>query len=63
MTAADIWNALGLMAVFEGVLYALFPGHMKRMMEMALTQPEDSLRMFGLMVAFLGVASLWWMRG
>jgi len=63
MTVGDLWTALALMAVIEGVIYALFPTHIKRMMEMARLQSDDTLRMFGLAVAFLGVASLWALRG
>lgn len=63
MTLQDLWNALALMGVFEGVLYALFPQHVKRMMAYAQMQSDDALRMTGLMVAFLSVACLWWMRG
>ena len=63
MTLNDLWTALALMGVLEGVLYALFPSHVKRMMEYAQTQSDDALRMTGLAVAFLSVACLWAMRG
>ncbi len=63
MTLTDLWTALALMGVLEGVLYALFPSHVKRMMEYAQAQSDDALRMTGLMVAFLSVGCLWLMRG
>lgn len=63
MTLTDLWTALALMGVFEGVLYALFPSHVKRMMEYAQAQSDDALRMTGLTVAFLAVAALWILRG
>ena len=63
MTLADLWTALALMAVIEGVLYALFPEAMRRMMTRVLAQPVDVMRLTGLMVATLGVASLWMLRG
>lgn len=51
--------AFGLMLVFEGALYALFPGAMKRMMAQALTQPEGTLRLAGLALAVFGFALVW----
>lgn len=62
MTLSDLWTALGLMAVIEGVLYALFPEAMRRMMTHVLSQPADIMRLTGLTVAALGVLSLWLMR-
>lgn len=63
MTVDDLWRALALMGVFEGVLYALFPAGVKRMMDMARNQPDDTLRLMGLMIASLSVACLWLLRG
>lgn len=63
MTLADLWTALALMAVIEGVLYALFPEAMRRIMASVLAQPVDVMRLTGLMVAALGVGSLWMLRG
>lgn len=62
MTLSDLWTALGLMAVIEGALYALFPEAMRRMMTQVLSQPTDVMRLTGLTVAALGVLSLWLMR-
>jgi len=63
MTLDDLWRALALMAVFEGVVYAMAPEQMKRMARSLQDMPADILRMGGLMVAFLGVAALWLLRG
>jgi uncharacterized protein YjeT (DUF2065 family) len=59
MSLHDLWVALGLMAVLEGLLYAAFPEQMKRMMAQISQQPGEILRLTGLLVAITGVASLW----
>jgi uncharacterized protein YjeT (DUF2065 family) len=51
--------AFGLMLVFEGALYALFPGAMKRMMAHAMTQPDGVLRFGGLALAVFGFLVVW----
>ncbi|MBM3555005.1 MAG: DUF2065 domain-containing protein [Alphaproteobacteria bacterium] len=55
--------AFGLMLVMEGVLYALFPGAMKRMMARLQEQPESTLRWSGLALAVIGFALVWLVRG
>ncbi len=56
---AELGLALGVILVFEGVLYALFPDAMKRMMALVLTLPPETLRNTGLMVAASGVFVIW----
>lgn len=63
MTIDDLWRALALMGVFEGVLYALFPRHLKRMMAYVQAQSDDNMRIIGLMIACLSVGWLWLLRG
>jgi uncharacterized protein len=58
----DLWTALALVLVIEGVLYALFPQPMKRAMLAVLTQPEPTLRLVGLAAVLLGVAFVWVIR-
>ena len=54
--------ALGLVLVFEGLLYALVPGQLKRMM-MAMQQlSDDQLRIGGVAAVALGVAIVWLVR-
>ncbi|MCC3862163.1 DUF2065 domain-containing protein [Pseudemcibacter aquimaris] len=55
----DIIIAIGLVLVIEGLLYALFPNNMKRMMAMALEQPAESLRNAGLIAAIIGIAIIY----
>jgi len=60
---ADFLTALGLVLVIEGVLYALFPGTMRRMMALMITQPPMAVRAAGLAGAALGVVIVWLVRG
>jgi len=59
----DFITAIGLVLVFEGALYALFPEGMQRMMEQALAMPPAFLRKSGLVVAIAGFFVVWLMRG
>ncbi|MEK9683289.1 MAG: DUF2065 domain-containing protein [Rhodospirillaceae bacterium] len=59
----NIVTAVALVLVIEGLLYAIFPAGMKRMMEQALVMPEGSLRTAGLAAATLGVFVIWLLRG
>lgn len=45
-----------MVLVIEGILYALFPEGMKRVMAQMLSVPSSFLRMAGLVAACLGVA-------
>jgi len=58
-----LWLACGLVLVIEGLAYAAFPEHMRRMMRQALELPEGTLRMGGLLAAIVGVALVWLIRG
>ncbi len=44
----DLWVAIGLMLVLEGVIYALAPNSMRRLLDLVLRQPEQTIRMTGL---------------
>lgn len=56
-------TALGLAVAIEGVLYALFPAQMKRMIASVLMLPEDKIRLIGLFMAVLGVVVVWLIKG
>ncbi|GGB37541.1 hypothetical protein GCM10011505_18800 [Tistrella bauzanensis] len=58
----DLLTAIGLVLVFEGAIYALFPRGMKRMIVAVLAEPEDRLRVGGAVIAGIGVAIVWWLR-
>ena len=59
----DFLTAVALILVIEGVVYALFPDAMKRMMAQVLTLPDGSLRWAGLAAAVLGIFFVWLIRG
>lgn len=46
--------AFGLLLAFEGLLYAVAPGFMKRMAALLLSTPEDQVRQSGILAAALG---------
>ncbi len=56
-------TALALAVALEGIVYALFPDAMKRMMARVMEQPSGSIRIAGLIAAVAGVFVLWLVRG
>ncbi len=59
----DLFTALALVLVIEGVLWALFPTAMKRAVAHALAMEDQRLRALGLAAAGLGVFAVWLVRG
>jgi hypothetical protein len=59
---SDFLAAVGLVLVLEGLLYAGFPGAVRRMMEMAREMPDNSLRMGGLIALGVGIMIVWLVR-
>ena len=59
---ADLATALALVLVIEGMLYALFPDAMQRMMRVALEAPPTVLQNGGLAAAILGFLVIWLIR-
>lgn len=59
----DLIVALGLVLVIEGVLYAVAPNGMKRLIAFALQQPSSQIRVVGLVMAALGVLIVAIVRG
>ena len=58
----DLWTALALVLVIEGVLYALFPEGMMRIAARAMAVPPQALRAAGLLAACFGVMLVWLLR-
>ncbi len=58
----DLLVGLGLMLAIEGVAYALFPDAMRRMVARILAEPSERVRYFGLIMAAIGVAIIWFVR-
>jgi len=60
---SDFLAALGLLFVFEGLLFAAFPNQAKQAMANAVQTPEGTLRAIGLVSALVGIIALWAVRG
>lgn len=58
----DFLTAIGLVLVLEGVLYALFPEGMQKMMAQALELSPGVLRTGGLVAAMAGFIIVWFIR-
>lgn len=60
---AELFTAIGLALVLEGVFYALFPDAVRRMMAFALSSPVAHLRIGGLAAVIIGVTIVGLIRG
>jgi uncharacterized protein YjeT (DUF2065 family) len=60
---SDLVVAIGLVLVIEGLLWSLFPGLGRKLLETSAGTPESSLRMAGAAAVALGVAVVWLIRG
>ena len=58
----DFATALALVFVIEGILYAVFPTSMRRMVVQLAVLPTPTLRFTGLIAAGLGVIAVWLVR-
>ena len=59
----DLWAALCLVAVLEGLMLFVAPGGWKRAAEQLLTLPERQLRVIGGLVLAIGLVALYFVRG
>jgi uncharacterized protein YjeT (DUF2065 family) len=60
---SDFVVALGLVFAIEGILFAAFPGPLKRAMAHVTETPDGSLRLIGIGSAIAGVVLIWLIRG
>ena len=60
---SDLVVAIGLVLVIEGLLWSLFPGLGRRLLEAIAGTSESSLRMAGAVAVAFGVAVVWLVRG
>lgn len=58
----ELLLALCLAMVLEGMIYALFPNGMRRMMQTLLETSEAAIRMTGLGAAAVGLGLIWLIR-
>ena len=59
----DLWTALALILVIEGVLYCLFPTTMRRALTRVVDASDNHLRTLGLTAAVVGAGLVWLIRG
>jgi uncharacterized protein YjeT (DUF2065 family) len=60
---SDFLVAIGLAIAIEGILYALFPEGMKRMLMQVLSMPQSAIRTTGITIAMIGVLIVWLVKG
>ena len=60
---SDLIVAIGLVLVIEGLLWSLFPGLGRKLIEASAGTSESSLRTVGAVAVALGVAVVWLVRG
>lgn len=60
---SDLWAALCLVAVIEGLFLFIAPGAWKRAAEQLLNLPDERVRRIGGVILALGAVSLWLVRG
>jgi len=58
----DLVTALGLVLVIEGLLLALVPEALRRVVMAMAAQPGDALRIGGGISAIIGVGIVWLVR-
>lgn len=52
-------TAFALIFVIEGLLYAVFPSHIRNMMRMAIEMDKEKFRYFGAAMIAFGVILVW----
>lgn len=63
MTGQDIITGIALVLVIEGLVYALAPSLVERLLEALREMPLEARRMLGLLTLVTGVILLWIVRG
>ncbi len=58
----DLWTALALVAVLEGLVLFAFPGAWRRTAEQLLPTPVGRLRVIGALVMGAGLVALYLVR-
>ena len=59
----DLWAALALVLVIEGLLPFISPRLYRQSAQQLAQLPDGALRAVALVVIVLGLFSLWWVRG
>ena len=59
----ELFSALALVLVLEGLVYAAFPEQMKKVLASIQTMPASTIRAAALACAGVGLVLLWLLRG
>ncbi|HUV22629.1 MAG: DUF2065 domain-containing protein [Gammaproteobacteria bacterium] len=63
MNWADLWSALALVLILEGLIPFVSPRGYKNMVQQMAAMPEKMLRNVGLVLIFCGLVALLAVRG
>jgi uncharacterized protein YjeT (DUF2065 family) len=63
LTGTDILTGIALVLLIEGLVYALAPSLVERVLEALAAMPVETRRTLGLVTAATGVLLLWIARG
>lgn len=58
----ELWAALALVAILEGLVLFVAPGGWKRIAEQMLRMPDEHLRRVGALVLVAGLLAFWMVR-
>jgi len=63
MNWTDLFSALALVMIIEGIIPFISPQGYKKSMQQMLAMPESKLRVVGLSLMLVGAISLFFIRG
>ena len=63
MTPTDIGTGIAMVLIIEGLVYALAPSLVERLLEALRLMPIETRRRLGLVTVATGVLMLWIFRG
>jgi uncharacterized protein YjeT (DUF2065 family) len=63
VTLASLVQGVAVVLALEGLAYAVAPDAMRRALVTLITASDQTLRIGGLVAAFLGVAAAWALQG
>ena len=63
MNWADLWAALALVLILEGLIPFISPGGYRNMVQQMAAMPENTLRFVGLVLIAAGLIALLLVRG
>ena len=58
----EIFIAIGLILIIEGLLCALFPSKIKNMTKLIEAMPANNLRILGVVFAIIGFIIIWYIK-